>query len=90
VFLAACELAKRTAGYHDAGALPGAFVGAGARAAFAAGTKIPDRGASAFFEALGAELARGKSPAVALRDVRVSFLNRPASAWASDIVAFQP
>jgi CHAT domain len=69
--------------------LPDAFLAVGARAVFAAGTRIPDRAAGPFFSDLSASVRDGADPARALRDARVAALEVDPASWAADVILFE-
>ena len=87
VILAACDAADVDINYNPEWSLPVAFVKSGARAVFAASTKMPAEGARAFFQDLLAKLRDGARPAQALRDLRGAWRGR--AAWVDDVLLFQ-
>lgn len=89
VVLAACQSARGASYEHAAWSLPDAFLAAGARAVFAAGTDIPDKGAATFFEDVLARVRAGATPATALRDARAAINKGAFGGWIASIVVFQ-
>lgn len=90
IVLAACH-AGATAPYrHAPWGLPAAFVEAGALAVIASPEVIADADAGGFFDLLRAQIERGVSPAVALRDVRADWLAaHPGAAWVRALMVFR-
>jgi hypothetical protein len=74
---------------HDAWGLPQAFRTAGARAVIASLVDVPDRDATAFFDAVTAEIARGSAPAAALARIRTEKIRADPSSWVRHVVVFQ-
>jgi hypothetical protein len=89
IVLAACESAQGARYQHAPWSLPHAFLAAGARAVFAAATKIPDREAGPFFDRILARVRAGADPAAALREERVAALDADPSSWAADVILFE-
>ncbi|MEO7733809.1 MAG: CHAT domain-containing protein, partial [Kofleriaceae bacterium] len=89
VVLAACHSAQGARYQHAPWSLPDAFLAAGARAVFAAGTEVPDREAGPFFEHVLVRVRRGADPATALRDERVQGLEANPSSWVGDVMLFE-
>jgi len=90
VILAACH-AGATASYrHEPWGLPAAFVEAGARAVIASPDVIADADAGAFFDNVRTRIEGGRSPALALREVRIEWLAaHPGAAWVRSLMVFQ-
>jgi cellulose synthase operon protein C len=86
IVLAACESAQGARYQHAPWSLPHAFLAAGARAVFAAATKIPDREAGPFFARVLDRVRAGADPGAALRDERMR--EAPAS-WVADVILFE-
>ncbi|HEX8114763.1 MAG TPA: CHAT domain-containing protein, partial [Kofleriaceae bacterium] len=90
VILAACHAATTATYRHEAWSLPAAFVAAGARAVIASTDVIDDAAAGAFFDDMRARIEHGASPAVALRDVRVTWLaSHPGATWVHSLMVFE-
>ena len=89
VVLAACHSAQGARYQHAAWSLPDAFLAAGARAVFAAGTDVPDREAGPFFEHVLTRVRGGADPATALRDERVHALAANPTSWIGDVMLFE-
>jgi cellulose synthase operon protein C len=89
VVLAACESAQGARYQHAPWSLPHAFLAAGARAVFAAATRIPDREAGPFFARVLNRVRAGADPAAALRDERMTELQSNPSSWAADVILFE-
>jgi len=94
VILAACEASEGTPVLYEPVSLPHGFLAAGARAVIAATRKIPDGDSSLFFADLRAQLRKGSSPAVALRDTRQKWLREQgqkagAAEWLNSILVFE-
>jgi CHAT domain-containing protein len=89
VVLGACQSARGAHHEHAPWSLSDAFLKAGARAVFAAGTDIPDKEAASFFEAILAAVRADKPPATALRDARVAALQGGLSEWKTSVVVFE-
>lgn len=90
VILAACHAATSATYRHEAWSLPAAFVAAGARAVIASTDVIDDDDAGAFFDDMRAHIEHGASPAIALRDARVAWLDsHPGATWVRSLMVFQ-
>jgi cellulose synthase operon protein C len=89
VVLAACHSAQGARYQHAPWSLPDAFIEAGARAVFAAGTDVPDREAGPFFDRVLTRVRRGADPATALRDERLQALQANPSSWVGDVMLFE-
>lgn len=88
VLLGACQ-AARSARYGPLRwNLPAAFLRAGAALVVASPSPVADADAGAFFDRLRARIARGESPALALRDERMRALAREPDHWSRDLVLF--
>jgi CHAT domain-containing protein len=82
VVLSACNTLRRSHDQdHRALSLAGAFVAAGAREVVGTLAPIGDADARALFLALHEQLARGVAVPDALRQVQLSYLQRPGGAW---------
>jgi CHAT domain-containing protein len=89
VILGACDAAQGAAFAHEAWSLPIAFVTAGAAAVLAATVPIPDAEAEPLFAAIRRRVAAGATPAMAVRDTRVEFLQKDPRSFAAHVLAFQ-
>jgi hypothetical protein len=89
IVLAACHSAQGARYQHAPWSLPHAFLTAGGRAVFAAGTAIPDADAGRFFADVLGRVRAGADPAVALRDQRIAALAADPSSWAADVMLFE-
>jgi CHAT domain-containing protein len=90
VILAACHAGSTASYWHEPWGLPAAFLAAGARAVIASSDVIADADAGAFFDALRRRVARGASPAQALRDQRMEWLAaHPDAGWLRSVMVFQ-
>jgi hypothetical protein len=89
IVLAACRSASAAPVLHETWSLPAAFVLAGARAVIASAAPIPDRDASAFFDAVRDKVRAGAPVAVALRDVRRQWLGDRRTDWVRDVIVFE-
>lgn len=89
VVLAACDSGHRARYQHVPFSLPSAFLFAGARMVFAAGSAIPDSEAGGFFAQVLHSVHAGADPAVALRDERQRVLAVDPSSWVADVVLFE-
>jgi hypothetical protein len=88
--LSACHAAHSAPVLYEARSLPAAFLVAGARAVFAADEAVPDQEGPAFFAAVRARIHEGISPAVALRDVRQSWLlEGKVKDWVKSVFLFE-
>jgi hypothetical protein len=89
VVLAACHGAQAAPVLHQQRSLPSAFIQAGARAVLAATEAIPDQEAGAFFQAVRERIQEGASPAVALRDERLKWLEgKEVRNWVEGVLLF--
>lgn len=89
VVLADCAGGAAARYEHEAWGLPLAFRTAGARAVIASLSVIPDRDATAFVDALVAELARGTAPAAAVARLRAEKMRGDPTSWMRNVVVFQ-
>jgi len=87
VMLGACRAAAPSTFRAEPWSLPRSFVQAGARGVYASLWDLPDRDVGEFFRKLTARLDAGASPAVALRDERLAWLQQGKS-WVRDVVLF--
>ncbi|WP_426746609.1 hypothetical protein VZQ01_00215 [Myxococcus faecalis] len=89
VLLGACSAARLPPLLHQTSSLPQAFVGAGARAVFAATVDIPDS-AGRFFQGVRERIHGGATPAVALRAERLRWLREVKGApWVSQVLLYE-
>lgn len=89
VVIAACHGGHAAPVLHEPVSLPNALIEAGARAVLAATVRIPDQGASDFFNSVRARIRRGETPAVALRNERLAWHQRsPTATWVDSILLF--
>ncbi|MBZ4416546.1 CHAT domain-containing protein [Myxococcus sp. RHSTA-1-4] len=89
VLLGACSAARLPPLLHQTSSLPQAFVGAGARAVFAATVDIPDS-AGRFFQAVRERIRAGTMPAIALRQERLLWLReQPDARWVSRVLLYE-
>ncbi|QSQ16072.1 hypothetical protein [Myxococcus landrumensis] len=89
VLLGACSAARLPPLLHQTSSLPQAFVGAGARAVFAATVDIPDS-AGRFFQGVRERIHGGAAPAVALRAERLRWLREVKSApWVTRVLLYE-
>lgn len=88
VILAACRAAHAAPWTYERFSLPVAFINAGARAVLAATVDVPDEQAGAFFNAVRERIRRGAHAAVALRDVRMEWLERDPRSWVRSVLVF--
>jgi hypothetical protein len=88
VILAACRAARGAPWTYERFSLPVAFVDAGASAVLAATVDVPDAEAGPFFNAVREHIRRGRSAAVALRDVRMEWLGRDPDSWVRSVLVF--
>lgn len=90
VVLIACQTSRDAPYLDEALSLPVAFVNAGARAVFAAASKIPNDEAPRFFEPLLGRLQTGQPPAEALMEAKEAWkANGERSRWVEDVMLFQ-
>jgi hypothetical protein len=89
VILAACQAAAGAPFLDENVGLPLAFMRAGAAAVLASPTAVNDADADAFFGAVRARIAKGASPAVAVRDERMLRVAAKSSDWFLDVVVYQ-
>ncbi|MCY1018624.1 CHAT domain-containing protein [Pyxidicoccus sp. MSG2] len=90
VVIAACHGGHSAPVLHEPLSLPSVLIEAGARGVFAATIRIPDKGASDFFNAIRARLRDGETPAVALRNERLAWRQRsPTETWVDSILLFE-
>lgn len=89
VLLAACHANGGALRYYAVWSLPAAFIQAGARAVVAPTDQVPDVEVGAVFQELLDRVDSGASPAQALRDIRVAWLQKGAGRWVSDLVVFE-
>jgi CHAT domain-containing protein len=90
VVLAACHAAHATYSIEAPLSLPAAFIEAGARGVLAATVEIPDLEAEAFFNAVREHMRSGKSPAQALREERLRWLEEGRGAqWLDSVLLFE-
>ena len=90
IVLAACSAANPSPVYHEPVSLPMTLLDKGARGVLAATTEIPDTEANAFFDAVRARMRRGEEPALALRDERMSWIQRnQGTAWVDRVLLFE-
>lgn len=89
VILAACRAAQTAPSAHEPWSLPTAFLEAGARAVIASPIDIPDAQAGAFFEAVRARIRSGASPTEAVRDERLTALEKDPSSWTRTVLVFE-
>ncbi|NTX14664.1 CHAT domain-containing protein [Myxococcus sp. CA051A] len=89
VLLGACSAARLPPFLHQTSSLPQAFVGAGARAVFAATVDIPDS-AGRFFQGVRERIHAGATPAVALRAERLRWLRDVKGApWVTRVLLYE-
>lgn len=88
VILAACRAAHGAPWTYERFSLPVAFINAGARAVLAATVDVPDAQAGAFFDAVRERIRHGAHAAVALRDVRMEWLERDPESWVRSVLLF--
>jgi predicted anti-sigma-YlaC factor YlaD len=90
VVLAACHAAHTSYALHDPLSLPAAFVHAGARGVVAATEVIPIEDANAFFNQVRERMRTHVPPAIALRDVRVQWLEKDSTrTWLASVLLFE-
>lgn len=89
ILLSACHAAKPAPFLYTPWSLPRAFVDAGARAVLAATVAIPSAEAANFFAAVRKRIATGASPATALRDERLAWMQTSPQSWVKDILLFE-
>lgn len=90
VVLAACDAGRTAPVLYEPVSLPNALLTAGARAVLAATRPIPDLEASNFFNAVRARIRQGASPAVALREERVKWLQQnQGTTWLDSVLLFE-
>lgn len=90
VVIAACHGGHAAPVLHEPVSLPHSLIEAGARAVLAATIRIPDQGASDFFNALRARMRQGEEPAEALRNERLAWHQRsPTDTWVDSILLFE-
>ncbi|WP_158625075.1 CHAT domain-containing protein [Corallococcus terminator] len=90
VVIAACHGGHAAPVLHEPMSLPSAIIEAGARAVLAATLRIPDQGASEFFNAVRARVRMGESPAVALRNERLTWhQQKPTETWVDSVLLFE-
>ncbi|MFY0567841.1 CHAT domain-containing protein [Archangium lansingense] len=90
VVLAACHAAHTSYALHDPLSLPAAFIQAGARGVLAATEQIPGQEANVFFNQVRDRMRAGDPPALALRDIRVQWLEKdPKQTWLTSILLFE-
>jgi len=89
VILAACQTAQAAPELHELAGLPYAFLAAGAREVIAPTVDIPDQESSDFFGAVRALIRSGATPAVAVRKVRLEWLDQKKGInWIHNVVVF--
>ncbi|MCP3104971.1 CHAT domain-containing protein [Myxococcus sp. K15C18031901] len=89
VLLGACSAARLPPLLHQTSSLPQAFIGAGARAVFAATVDIPDS-AGRFFQGVRERIHAGAAPAVALRAERLRWLREVRGApWVTRVLLYE-
>jgi tetratricopeptide (TPR) repeat protein len=90
VVLAACRAAYTAYALQEPLSLPAAFMKAGARGVLAATVKSPDLDAREFFDAVRARIRAGSTPAIALRDERLQWLDKGRGAqWLGSVLLFE-
>ena len=89
VVLGACHAAPVAPSQKERWSLPAAFLQAGASAVLAAPALVPDGEAGPFFSAVRGRVRRGESPAVALRNERLAWLERQPGSWVDQVLLFQ-
>jgi len=90
VMLSACHGAHTPSMLYEARSLPAALLQAGARAVLAAHVDVPEDEGPRFFEAVRARIHEGTAPAVALRDVRQSWLSEgKVKNWVESVLIFE-
>ncbi|MEQ9502582.1 MAG: CHAT domain-containing protein [Deltaproteobacteria bacterium] len=89
VMLTACSTTRGLQYRAWTRSLPTALLRSGARAVIASAVPIPARGGQAFFASVRRAMRSGRSPAAAVRDARVSELERdPEALWLRGVVVF--
>jgi hypothetical protein len=90
VVLAACHAAHPIYSVDDPLSLPAAFIEAGARGVLAATVEIPDLEAQEFFNAVRERMRSGVTPALALRDERIRWLDAGrGKSWLDSVLLFE-
>lgn len=89
VILAACEAGATLPWQHEGWSLPAAFLQAGARAVLASPSKIDDRQAGPFFDAIREQVRTGVAPANALQAERARWLAQDRESWTQDVLLFE-
>lgn len=89
VVLAACRAAQTAPSWHEPWSLPTAFLQAGARAVIASPIDIPDAQAGPFFEAVRARIRSGEPPVVAVRNERLTAMEKEPSSWTRTVLVFE-
>jgi hypothetical protein len=88
--LAACDAGRSAPVLYEPVSLPNALLKAGARAVLAATKPIPDMEAAQFFNAVRARIRQGTSPALALREERMKWLEqKQGAAWLDSVLLFE-
>jgi len=87
VMLGACRAAAPSTFRSEPWSLPRSFVQAGARGVYASLSDLPDQEVGEFFRKVTARLDAGATPAVALRDERLTWLQQ-GKTWVRDVVLF--
>jgi CHAT domain-containing protein len=88
VTLTACTSHPTAGSFDDPQDLPSAFLSAGVGAVLAAYDATLDAGAAEFFEDVAARLRAGQTPATALRDVRVVWVEKKKKEWVKKVVVY--
>jgi len=89
IILSACHAAKPAPFLYTPWSLPRAFIDAGARAVLAATVAIPSAEAANFFASVRKRIATGASPASALHDERLVWMQSSPQSWVKDILLFE-
>lgn len=89
VILGACHAARGAFNFHEPWSLPAAFIDAGARAVIASPAPIADVDAAAFFADVRERIRTGAEPAIALRDARQAWRDRPGATWVQKVLLFE-
>jgi len=87
VILGACRAAAPSTFRAEPWSLPRSLVQAGAQGVYASLSDLPDQEVGEFFRKLTSRLDAGSSPATALRDERLAWLQQ-GKAWVRDVVLF--
>jgi hypothetical protein len=91
VTLSACHAAHSAPVLYEPRSLPAAFLIAGAKAVLAADEEVPELEGPDFFDEVRTKIRRdGVAPAVALRDVRQSWLSKgKGRTWVESVLLFE-